>query len=163
MRLLQVDDEVAQFVHPHRVTGWGDRGGAFFFDDDGFLLNDVDGIPRNLSKACVEYALRAAIQGVLAPDPLLPVPAQSLETGASARATDAISGEVIRKKQVVDVIEEETWYQPASRTSAENISAAAKSVQSSMVNDFSIPEYPEADLWIEELLISGTSTDLSRA
>ena len=44
------------------------------FDQDGFLLSDVDAIPRQLLRACAEYALRAAVCGILAPDPPLPVP-----------------------------------------------------------------------------------------
>ena len=31
-----------------------------------------------------------------------------------------------------------------------------------IVNDFSIPEYPEADLWIEELLKSSMTVTLER-
>jgi len=51
------------------------------FDADGFILNDADDVPRKLQRAIAEYALRAAICGVLAPDPLLPVPKQSMESG----------------------------------------------------------------------------------
>lgn len=123
------------------------------FDDSGYLLNDV---PEQILMATAEYALRALLCGVLAPDPLLPVPKQSFESGNTDRDPDVITGEVIRRKDVVGPLEEERWYQSASQTTAKNLGAGAKSVQSSLVNDFSIPEYPEADLWIEELLTSST-------
>jgi hypothetical protein len=128
------------------------------FDDDGYLLNDV---PVQITKATAEYALRALLCGVLAPDPILPVPKQSFETGNTDREDDVITGEVTRRKDKVGPLEEERWYQSASQTAAENLGAGAKSVQSSLVNDFVIPEYPEADLWIEELL-SGPTIELLR-
>lgn len=134
------------------------------FDDDGFLLSGgLDDIPRNLQKAVAEYALRAAICNVLAPDPTLPVPKQDLTSGAAERDTAVITGEVTRKKEVVGPLEEETWYQTASKTASQNLGAGAKSIQSSLVNDFIIPEYPEADMWVEELLRPSMAIELARA
>lgn len=134
------------------------------FDDDGFLLSgSLDDIPRNLAKAIAEYALRAAICNVLAPDPTLPVPKQDLTIDAGERDTAVITGEVTRKKEVVGPLEEDTWYQTASKTAAQNLGAGAKSIQSSLVNDFVIPEYPEADMWIEELLRPSMAIELARA
>ena len=132
-------------------------------DNDDFFLSGVDAVPRNLQKAMAEYALRAAQIGVLAPDPIAPVPAQSMETGAAERDPSVVTGEVSRSRDKVGPIEEERWYETSSRTSTRNLAAGAKAVQSSMVNDFIIPEYPEADLWIEELLVSSMSMGFVRA
>ena len=125
------------------------------FDADGFLLFGPDDIPRNLKKAVAEYALRALICGVLAPDPILPVPKQDLTDSSGTRDTDVITGEVTRRKDKVGPLEEERWYETRSQAIARNLGAGARSVQSSLLNDFNIPEYPEADLWIEELLRIG--------
>ena len=132
------------------------------FDYDGFLLTSVDAIPRQLQKACAEYALRAALCGVLSPDPLPPVPKQSMETGAAARDTDVVTGEVIRKRDKVGPLEEERWFESRSQTIGKNLAAGATSVKSSLVNDFVIPEYPEADMWLEELLNSSMNLRLVR-
>lgn len=136
------------------------------FDDDGFLFSGTDDLPRQLEKAAAEYSLRAFLCGVLAPDPIPPVPKQSLESGETDRTDEAgtvITGEVTRKKERVGPIEEETWYETTSQVLGKNLAAGAKGIQSSLVNDFVIPEYPEADLWLEELLISSMSIRLARA
>jgi len=134
------------------------------FDNDGFLLGGVDDIPRALQKATAEYALRAAINGVLAPDPALPSPAQSFETGAADQdASTVITGEVSRTREVVGPVEEEKWYETRSQVIGKNLAAGAKGIQSGLINDFVIPEYPEADLWIEEILESSMVTQLARA
>ena len=127
------------------------------FDDDGFIFPDL---PLQLQKATAEYALRAFNVGVLSPDPLSPNPAQSMESPAVARSTDVIKGNVARKREKVGVLEEETWYASDNST---NLGASSKNVQSSIVNDLVIPEYPEADLWIEEMLLPGMSLRLARA
>ena len=132
------------------------------FDDDGFLLSGVDQVPRNLQKAMAEYALRALAYMVLAPDPPLPVPAQDLTDPTFARETDVFTGEVVRKKERVGPLEEETWYETRAQVIQRSLGAGARSVQSSLLNDFNIPEYPEADLWIEELLRSSMNIRLTR-
>lgn len=132
------------------------------FDDDGFLLNGIDDIPRQLQKALAEYSLRAAICGVLAPDPIAPIPKQSMETGAAARDTDVVTGQITRKKDKVGPLEEERWFETDSQA-AKNLGASSKAVQSAMVNDLNIPEYPEADMWIEELLHPSMNIQLARA
>jgi hypothetical protein len=131
------------------------------FDDDGFLMTSVDQIPRQIQKACAEYALRALLCGVLSPDPLFPVPKQDLTDSTATRETDSITGEVTRKRDRVGPLEEERWYETRSQTIGRNLAAGATSVKSGLVNDFIIPEYPEADMWIEELLRS-PSMRLSR-
>lgn len=127
------------------------------FDSDGYLLDSINDVPRSLEKACAEYALRAALLGVLAPDPLQGTPAQNLESGSTSRVSKVIVGEVARTKEVVGPIEDETWYHVKS------LEKGSKGVQSSLVNDFSLPEYPEADLWLEELIESSMSYRLARA
>lgn len=133
------------------------------FDDDGFLLSAVDDVPRQIQKACAEYALRAALCGILAPDPIPPVPKQSLESGLTSRDTagTVTTGELTRSRERVGPIEEEKWFETTSQVLGKNLAAGAKGVQSSLVNDFVIPEYPEADLWIEELLLSSMNIRLA--
>lgn len=132
------------------------------FDLDGYLLSSVDEVPRNLKKAVAEYALRALICGVLAPDPILPVPKQDLTDSSGTRDTDVITGEVTRRKDQVGPLVEERWYESRSQAISRNLGAGARAVQSSLLNDFNIPEYPEADLWIEELLRSSMNITLVR-
>lgn len=132
------------------------------FDSDGFLLSGPDRVPRNLEKAVAEYALRALICGVLAPDPLHPVPKQDLTDSTAVRDPDVITGEVTRRRDKVGPLEEERWYETRARTLARNLGAGARGVQSSTLNDINIPEYPEADLWIEELLRSSMNASLVR-
>jgi hypothetical protein len=99
------------------------------FDEDYHTLNGPDVIPRQLQKACAEYALRALTITTLAPD------------------NDAVGLSLLREK--VGPIETE-----------KKISQGQK--KSQLVDATSIPDYPEADLWMSELL-SGTSRDLYRA
>jgi len=98
-------------------------------DNDGWLLEDV---PLLLQKATAEYARVAINIGVIAP----PAPTVSVpESIAEVAGTQAL-GEVVREK--VDVID--TQYQPISdgRPTAEF---------------GSLPEIPEADLWMSELIV----------
>ncbi len=132
------------------------------FDDDGFIMSGVDEVPRQLQKALAEYALRAALCGILAPDPLPPVPKQSMESGETARDTDVVTGEVIRKRDKVGPLEEERWFESRSQALGKNLGLGATAVKSSLVNDFVIPEYPEADLWLEELLRNAMNFRLVR-
>ena len=126
------------------------------FDDSGYLLGGDGLLPDKLMRACAEYALRAAFYTVLSPDPILPAPQQSFEDGAPARG-EAITGTVSRKVTRVGPVEEETSYEtPAMSTSRRIGTDGNRSVQSSLVNDFTIPEYPEADMWLEELMVSST-------
>ena len=132
------------------------------FDQDGFLLSDIDDIPRQLKKAVAEYTLRTLICGVLSPDPLPPVPKQDLTDSSGTRNQDVVTGEIQRKRERVGPLEEETWYQTQSQVIAKNLGAGATGVKSALVNDFVIPEYPEADLWLEELLRGSMSIRLAR-
>ena len=132
------------------------------FDNDGFLLSGGDDVPRQIEKATAEYAIRAAICGILAPDPPLPVPKQDLTDSTGTRPEQDASGQITRKKDKIGPLEEERWYETTTQALGKNMGIEATGVKSSLVNDFQIPEYPEADLWIEELLRSSMSVTLSR-
>jgi hypothetical protein len=134
------------------------------FDDSGFMYGNDGKLPLQLLKACAEYALRAALYMTLAPDPLLPAPAQDLSDAAGPRATETISGTVTRKLQRVGPLEEETAYETnAMSLSRRQGTEGNRVVQSTLVNDFNIPEYPEADMWLEELIrTGGVAASLSR-
>lgn len=131
------------------------------FDQDGFLLSGVDDLPRQLERACAEYALRAAVCGILAPDPPLPVPKQD-PAAMGTRPEQEATGQLTRKREKVGPLEEDRHYETTSQVLGRNLAAGATGVKSSLVNDFLIPEYPEADLWLEELLRSSTGSRLAR-
>jgi len=131
------------------------------FDQDGFLLSAIDAIPRQLLKAVAEYALRAAVCGILAPDPPLPVPKQD-PADMGNRPEQAETGQLTRKREKVGPLEEDKWFETTSQVIGRNLAAGATGVKSSLVNDFLIPEYPEADLWLEELLRSSMNITLAR-
>ena len=131
------------------------------FDQDGYLLSGTDDLPRQLLKACAEYALRTAACGILAPDPPLPVPAQDPEDICN-RPDQAETGQLTRKREKVGPLEEDKWFETTSQVLGRNLAAGATGVKSSLVNDFLIPEYPEADMWLEELLRSSMNIMLAR-
>ena len=93
----------------------------------------INGVPTQIQKAISEYALRAATTNPLAPD------------------NSDVGLEGLREK--IGPIEVE-------RKIRMGLFSASGS---SMVDPTSIPDYPEADLWIEELLKSNQSRDLARA
>lgn len=98
-------------------------------DQDEYLLNGSDAVPRQLQKACAEYALRALTITPLAPD--------NTDVGLSLN------------REKVGPIETE-----------KKISQGQK--KSQLVDATSIPDYPEADLWMSELLAGINSRDLYR-
>lgn len=122
------------------------------FDDDGFLLADVDTVPRQLKKACAEYALRAAVYSELAPDPLLVVPLQDFTGDDLPEPADELPATAIREKsEKVDVVEESVAYQSPTQRYA----SGGRPPTSSLVATGDIPTYPAADLLLEELLTMG--------
>lgn len=131
------------------------------FDDDRFILAEADEIPRALAKAVAEYALRAAMIGELAPDPPLPVPTQDLGqlNPPSPPSGDIVTGQVSSKAVKVGPIEEKTAYQTASEVAARTRNKVAMGF---VVSDFNIPEYPAADLLLEELLRTNGQRRLAR-
>lgn len=109
-------------------------------DDDGYTLTDV---PPQVQKATAEYALRAFLNGELAPDPNAPVPPMNNASGSTV-ATEITTGELKSKSVKAGPVE----------TKKEFVAFAEKS-------DFggqTVPDYPAADLWLEELMTSGTTT-----
>ena len=122
-------------------------------DNDGFILG-YDSIPPQLQKATAEYALRASILKVLAPDVPAPVPSQSFVTGETNGSIPA-TGELKRTKVQAGPVLSEKEYRSAGVLST--------SSKSNLVSSKAIPEYPEADLWMEELIKSSLNIPLYRA
>lgn len=121
------------------------------FDDSGFILGGDGRLPKQLVKAVAEYSLRAAIRQVLAPDPLQAAPAEDMTTGSTPTdPDDVVSGLVTRRTEKVGPIEETIQYQTAAQIAQGR--TGSRSQQSSIVDDIYIPEYPIADMWLEELL-----------
>lgn len=121
------------------------RTGAY--DNSGYELT---GVPRIWKKAFAEYALIASRIGELAPNPPSPVGSQVVATGVAA-ARSGYTGIVTGVRQKVDSIESELTFATQAST---------KSSSSRIVEDFNIPEYPMADLWIEELLRGNLDRDV---
>jgi len=112
------------------------------FDQDEFLLmGPFDNVPRQLQKACAEYAL-IALTLILGVDADL------------APNTGTQSGDISSTSVTVGPISESFTFARSS---------SSRSGQSSVVSDSMIPEYPTADLWIEELLKSTTTRRIKRA
>jgi len=127
-------------------------------DNDNWFFMGEHEIPPQLKKACAEYALIALRIGELLPNPPLPVNPQSLTANSSQ--TILPTGVVVNKREKVGPIEEETKYQ--SSAESQKLSGILPS-KSSLVNSFFIPEYPIADLWMEELLTNPYSRTFERA
>lgn len=131
------------------------------FDDDDFTL---DGVPVKLQKATAEYALRAAIYNVLAPDPLRTTPSQDMTstTDPNGDQSSVVIGTVKSIKKVIGPLEKEVTYDGVNQLAQANQRGSRVS-QSFIVNDLYVPQYPEADLLIEPLVDNSTSTKLERA
>lgn len=127
-------------------------------DNDDWLIADSDEIPAALKKACAEYALRALLNGELAPDPSLPVPGQNNAEGSTV-TSDVVTGEIVSKREKVGSLEVETKYRSSSENKSSNYNTALKS---SMVQDSILPEYPAADLYLEELIKASSSKGIVR-
>lgn len=121
------------------------------YDNDGFYL---DTIPPQILQACAEYAVRAAYYNVLAPDPARSTPSQDMTTSPAPVGADLIAGQVRSKTKKVGPLETSTSYITNAEIIGRSKIGDSRSPQSSVVNDYFIPEYPEADLWIEQLIRS---------
>lgn len=130
------------------------------FDDDDFAFSSLDEIPRQLQKACAEYALRALNIFQLSPDPSLPFSTRDITGEGSTQQASAAVGEVGRKKERVGPIEEETEYRAVSQALSRSDQLTSKGT--SQIPSLYIPAYPTADLWIAELLRSSASRVLLR-
>jgi len=122
------------------------------FDDDGFLLSGEDEVPRQIKKATAEYAIRAAAYNVLAPDARRMTPDQSFGGSEMELTSPSAPSSVKSKTEKVGPVEQSTEFMTTQDLNGGNFGSAARSSQSTNVSDFFIPEYPEADLWIEELV-----------
>lgn len=130
------------------------------FDDDGFL-EDSFAVPRKLQMACAEYALRALVLHVLAPDAPTIVKDQNFGTVPYARAETINSGIVTQETVKVGPISESKSF-TSLQALAREIRLGQKQEGNFVVTDFFIPEYPEADLWLEELLRPPGNVELIR-
>ena len=126
------------------------------YDDDDFYYTGIDIVPRKLQQGCAEYALRALLLGELAPDVPSSVPAQRNEMGEETETT-VTTGEVVSKTEKIGPIEESTTYAPRGQTIDRS-----RSQVSELVSTLSIPEYPAADLLLQELLRSGNARTIVR-
>lgn len=122
------------------------------FDDSGYPFNGDGRLPKQLQKAAAEYALRAALYMVLAPDPTntFIAPQQSMVTGETNEDADAVKGILVSKSQKVGPVEQSIRYETSAQALAGK--TGTRATQSNVVDDTFIPEYPEADLLIEMLL-----------
>ena len=118
------------------------------FDNDEFLYSDVDVIPRKLKMATSEYALRALNLKPLIPDPALPYTTRDATGEGTTQSSGAALGEVIATRKKVGPIEIETKNQALQSSSSNKGSSA-------LVSGQTLPSFPEADYWIEELLDTG--------
>ena len=127
------------------------------YDNDGFLLQGSDEVPRLLAKAIAEYAL---IVLQLLNQELLPIPARPFAVldPATETVSGGQAGQVIRNREKVGPLETEQWYSDMSRFT----NGSAMGVRSSIIDDLNIPDYPRADLWLEELIRPSMNITLLR-
>jgi len=118
------------------------------WSDEDFLLS---GVPDALKKAIAEYALLAGKLGRdLAPTPPPNFPVMDPATGA---ITQSGSGPIKAKTEKVGPIEDATEY--AVGETGLPVAGSGNLTQN-------IPEYPQADLWIEELITPYSQRTLHR-
>lgn len=121
-------------------------------DNSGHLYSEEDNIPRKLKMAVAEYALRAILQGELAPDPGLPVDGQSFDSTITAPSQN-LQTRISQTTEKVGPLSTTVTYQDKS---------AAGIPKSSLVDSSLIPEYPAADMLLEELIANTLSRKLTR-
>lgn len=122
-------------------------------DNDGYELG-TDRIPRKLKMGVAEYAL--IVLGLTGGE-LLPNPAPPFATvDEDGNVTGGASGQAIRVREKVGPLEEEVYYARATNT-GKNVAS-----KSDLVADLHIPEYPRADLWIQELLRNSLNRRMAR-
>lgn len=120
------------------------------YDNDDY---EFDGVPAQLQKAIAEYAWRAHNLGILAPDPALGFNTRdSIGAGTTESATNIESYRV-----KVGPIEREQKFGSGSGSSVRSSLADSNALS----GDF-IPAYPEADMWLGELIDPGQSADIGR-
>ena len=120
------------------------------YDDDDYLLPDI---PDALKKGCAEYALLQLQLGRnLAPPPDTGFSTIDPETGEVEYEKGTVTGE---KEQVGPILTETRYSDGGGFSSSKPMTSSGNLLQQ-------IPEYPQADLWMEELLRSYGSRGLIR-
>ena len=122
-------------------------------DDAGYLLSEI---PDKLRQAVAEYALRSISLHELSPDPISPVPVQKNLNGYSRDLSS--TGEVLKKTEKVGPIEESVEY----RFGDDTVTVAGLATKSSLVSDYNIPEYPAADMLLDELVVNVSTRRIVR-
>jgi len=119
------------------------------YTDEDFLLT---GVPAALAKACAEYALIAAQLGrnLAPPSP----PDFGVLDPATGTVENDSSGRITQKTEKVGPIEETTKFADGNSSGGPMV-GTGNLIQR-------IPEYPQADLWIEELIEAYTARDVYR-
>ena len=118
------------------------------YDDDDYAL---DNVPAQLKNAICEYALLALqLSRNLAP---LPAVSFGVVDPATGTVTNQTSGQVSSKAESVGPISTSTGF--ASASEGRPMTSSGNLIQQ-------LPDYPQADLWLEELLRSSSARTLSR-
>lgn len=133
--------------NPKQTVSWP-RNNAL--DNHGHL---IDGLPFQWQYGLAEYALRALLYGELAPDVPSSVPHQNNATGIETETSETVTtGQIQRITERFGPFEETTSYFPSSTT----ISQSTREIQSTIVDSNTLPAYPAADLWLQELITSSS-------
>lgn len=133
-------------------TEWP-RDGAI--DNSGYCFKDI---PEKLKRATYAYALRVAVQVSLLPDPLMQTPVQDFSAKKDDYTRDVdsdlnrrITGENFRQlteeRFHIGPLEVEEKYESERGNRRE-----ARQTSATVVDGVVVQQYPEADLWLEELL-----------
>jgi hypothetical protein len=119
------------------------------YTDEDYLLT---GVPVVLKRAIAEYALLSIQLGRdLAP---VPAPDYGILDPVTGEVTNVSSGKITEKSEEVGPIKESTKYATGDQTGRPMVGTGNLSQ--------SLPEYPQADLWLEELLDGYASRELTR-
>jgi len=118
------------------------------FDNDYYLYNGDDDVPRSLQKACAEYAL-ISLQIELLPIPARPFAVLDPATGT---VTGNASGQATLTRDKLGPLEKERRFSDMTSLITRTKPGASTSY---IVSDFNLPEYPVADEWLQELLKTG--------
>lgn len=118
------------------------------FDNDGYLLDDV---PSQIQRACAEYALRAFVLGELLPDAPRAAPSQNLADPAAPVTGAAQPSGVVRSqaRQVGPLRTSNTFM---SQAEVQALLRDRSAMAGGLVSGVYIPEYPAADLWLQEVI-----------
>lgn len=109
------------------------------YTDEDFLIS---GVPALLKRAIAEYALLSIYLGRnLAP---VPAPDFGILDPTTGEVTNVSSGKITEKTEEVGPIKETTKYAQGDQTGRPMVGTGNLTQN--------VPEYPQADMWLEELL-----------